>query len=61
MVSEKEKDFQDVKMQGQQNISTNNFFKDFFRENNVLNEKISTEESRTNFFRMALLRYLVEK
>ena len=39
-------------------------FKNFFRKNNVFNEKSlksSKEEGKTNYFRMALFRYLVEK
>ena len=39
-------------------------FKNFFGKNNKFNEKSlksSTEERRENYFRMALLKYLVEK
>ena len=68
MVSEKEKDLQDVKMPRNGESRTwaliISLFKIFFLKNNVFNEKSlksPPEESRTNYFRMALFRYLLEK
>ena len=50
---------------GEQNMSINNFLiLEYLSKNNAFNEKSlksSTEESRINYFRMALLRHLVEK
>ena len=68
MVSEKEKGLQDVKMpcNGECRTWTQiiSLFKNFFQKNDAFNEKSfkrSMEESRIDYFRMNLLRYLVDK